>query len=87
MLNLKTRSIWEKKKHTITIEMSWCNVLCRAGPSYYVNNFPGTVVDSGFKKFAHEIISSYADLRKVFSCKASFWIPLLKCLLIVAKEL
>ena len=72
MLNLKARSMWEKKKHTITGEMSWCNVLWRAGPGYYVNNFPGTVVDFGFKKFAHEIISSYADVRKILNCKASF---------------
>ena len=31
MLKLKTRFVWEKKKHTIISELSWCNVLCRVG--------------------------------------------------------
>ena len=46
MLNLKPRFIWEKKKHKIISEMSWCNDLRRAGSGYCVNdNFPGTFVD------------------------------------------
>ena len=51
MLNLKTRYIWEKKKHTIISEMFWCNILQKAGPDYDVNDFPGTSVDFSFKKF------------------------------------
>ena len=72
MLNLKTRFIWDKKKHTITSEMSCCNVLWKAGSGYYVNDFPGSFVDFCFKKFTQEIISSYADVHKIFNCKASF---------------
>ena len=72
MLNVKTRSMWEEKKHTIASEMSWCNVLWRAGPGYYLNDFPGTFVDFCFKKFTQEIISSYADVRKLFNCEVSF---------------
>ena len=61
MLNLKTWFIWEKKKHTIMNEISSCNILRRAGSDYYVNDFPGTLVDFCFKKFTQEISSSYAD--------------------------
>ena len=35
--NLWTRFIWEKKKHTIISEMSWCNFLRRAGK---IHNIP-----------------------------------------------
>ena len=51
MLNLKTRHIWEKKKHKIISEMFWCNILQKEGPDYDVNDFPGTSVDFSFKKF------------------------------------
>ena len=54
MLNLKTRFIWEKKKHTIISEMSWCNVLRRAGSDFCVNNFPGTFVDFRFKELTQK---------------------------------
>ena len=57
MLNLKTKFIWEEKKHIIISEMSWWNILQRAGLHYYVNDFPGTFVDFSFKKFTREIIS------------------------------
>ena len=36
MLNLKTRFIWEKIKHGIINEMSWCNVLRRTSSDYCV---------------------------------------------------
>ena len=72
MLNLQTMFIWDKKKHTITSEMSWCNILWRAGLGYYVNDFPGTFANFYFKKFTQEIISSYADILKIFNSKASF---------------
>ena len=39
MLNLKTRFILEKKKHTMISEISWCNILRTAGSDYYVNIF------------------------------------------------
>ena len=61
MLNLKTKFILDKKKYTVISEMSWCNILRRAGSDYYVNDFPGTFADFHFKKFIQEIISSYAD--------------------------
>ena len=61
MINLKTWFIWEKKKHAVISEMSWCNVLRKADSNYYVNNFPCTFVDFRFKKFTQETISSYAD--------------------------
>ena len=51
MLNLKTRFILEKKKNTIISEMSWSNILRRAGSDYYVNDFPGTLVDFRSEKF------------------------------------
>ena len=41
-------------------------------PGYHVNNFLVTFVDFCFKKFTQEIISSYADGHKIFSCKVSF---------------
>ena len=72
MLNLQTMFIWDKKKHTITSEMSWCNILWRAGLGYYVNDFPGTFADFYFKRFTQEIISSYVDILTIFSSKASF---------------
>ena len=72
MLNLKTSFIWDKKKHTIANEMSWCNVLWRKGSGYYENDFPGTFVDFCFKKFTQEIISSYAYVLRIFNFKASF---------------
>ena len=42
-------------------EITWCNVLRRAGADYCINDFPGTFVDFSFKKFTQEIISPYAD--------------------------
>ena len=61
MLNLKAMFICEKKKHTIISEMSWCNVLRRAGSDCCVNNFPVTFVDFCFKKFTQEIICSFVE--------------------------
>ena len=62
MLKLKNRFIWEKKKHSIISETSWCNVLRRAGSDYCVyDNFPGPFVDFCLKIFVQEIISSYVD--------------------------
>ena len=61
MSNSKTRFIWEQKKHAIINEMSWCNVLRRAGADYYVHDFSGTFVDFRFKKYTQETISSYDD--------------------------
>ena len=58
-VKFKSRFIWEKKD-TIISELSWCNVLWRAGSNYYANdNFPGTFVDFRLKKFTQERISSY----------------------------
>ena len=76
------------KKHTIIIEMSWCNVLRKGGSDYRVNNFPGTFVEFRFRRFTQEIIiPMMIHVRKIFDCKVSFQIPFSKCLLIVAKEL
>ena len=62
MLKLKTKFIWEKKKHSIISEMSWCNVLQRAGSDYCVYDyFPGPFVDFCIKIFIQERISSYVD--------------------------
>ena len=88
MLNLKTRFILDKKKHTVISEMFWCNILRRAGSDYYVNNFPGTFVDFRLKKFIQEIIvPMLIHVRKIVNCKVSVQSPLPRCLLIVAKEL
>ena len=52
----------EKKKHTVTDEISWCNVLWRAGTDLCVNdNFPGTFVDFCIKIFIQERISICDD--------------------------
>ena len=48
--------------HTIISDMSWCNVLQRAGSDYCVNdNFPGTFADFRLKIFNLEKISSCGD--------------------------
>ena len=57
-LNLKARFIWEKKKHTITSEISWSNVLKGAG-SDSCDNFPGTFVEFPLKIFSQERIANY----------------------------
>ena len=51
------RFIWEKTKHSIISEVSWCIVLWREGSDYCVNNnFPGTFVDFRLKIFTQERI-------------------------------
>ena len=61
-LNLKTRLIWDKKNYTIIREMSWCNVLWRAGSEVCENdNFLGTFVDFRLKIFTQKRISIYDD--------------------------
>ena len=52
MLNLKSQFIGEKKKHAIS-EMSWRNVLRRAGSDYCVNKF-----SRHFRRFSFEEIYS-----------------------------
>ena len=51
---------------TIISEISWCNVLRRAGSDYCVllritDNFPGTFACFRLKIFTEEKISSYGD--------------------------
>ena len=58
-VNLKTRYIWEKKKHTILREMYWSYVLGRAGSNFCVNdNFPGTFIDFRVQIFSEERIGT-----------------------------
>ena len=46
----------------IISEMSWCNVLQRAGLDYRVNsNFPGTFTIFRLKIFTQEKVTSYGD--------------------------
>ena len=56
-MNLKTRFVWEAKDNTITSEMSWCNVLQRAGSDFWETyNFPGTFAHFHFMIFTQERI-------------------------------
>ena len=64
-LNLKTRFIPAKKKHTIISEMLCSNVLWDAGSDSCVNdNFPGTIVDFRLKIVSQERI----DPMMIYVC-------------------
>ena len=74
-LNLKTRFIWEKKKHTIISELPWCNVLRRAILDFCGTiNFPDNFVGFRFKIYIlkKELASMLIHIRKIFNCRVSF---------------
>ena len=61
--NLKfINQVYLREIETKISDMSWYNVLRRAGSDYCVNdNFPGTFADFRLKIFTQEKITSYGD--------------------------